>query len=495
MSIKLILALLNQKKSQEGFTTVIAVGIGLIMLLSGATMMIRSEASRTSANAQKETAASFGIAETGITRSLSQLNTPKYYPYLVKSYDLKPHFKPTAVNEWSTPITQEVQDLCKLPSGTIVNDLTNEVILDSATGTKYQLLAYSYAPLATTPSLSTTPVKIGDGKILLQGNKNNGARSNLEVSTDVQLRILPASFPGLYASSAIDLSGADILQVSGTNGGGNIICANCGYNDTHCNTLNTKTKTEQKNYILDNLMGATSEAIVEGQVYLSSVVMPPITPPTATCALTTITDKNQLKDCKIVIPQITSATTLPRPSDISALSSSVQAQLNNTDTSYYFNYEIQGSDSKDINLSGSASEKLTIKTDKGPVRLYVSKNITMSGSANMEHTDTGIPERFALFGIGSSTQSFVINGAASTTGMFLYAPNANLRFNGAAGANPDILGAIWVKSFDNNGNNFELKVPDNFGSTLGDIYGNDYNLGIKVYSTSAPKSWERVGLN
>lgn len=73
MSKKLKLALRNCS-TEHGFAIPIAVGMGLVMILIGATMIVRSQGNEVTASAQKATAGSLGIAETGTTRVQSLLN-------------------------------------------------------------------------------------------------------------------------------------------------------------------------------------------------------------------------------------------------------------------------------------------------------------------------------------------------------------------------------------------------------------------------------------
>lgn len=73
MNTKLKFALIR-RYSDRGFAMPIAIGMGLIMILIAATLMMRSQGDQTTASAQKETARSLGTAETGITRVQSLLN-------------------------------------------------------------------------------------------------------------------------------------------------------------------------------------------------------------------------------------------------------------------------------------------------------------------------------------------------------------------------------------------------------------------------------------
>lgn len=72
---------LKNRSSEQGFAIPIAVGMGLIMVLVGATMIVRSQGDQVTASAQKATARSLSTTETAITRVQAFL---KEYPYFTK---------------------------------------------------------------------------------------------------------------------------------------------------------------------------------------------------------------------------------------------------------------------------------------------------------------------------------------------------------------------------------------------------------------------------
>lgn len=73
MNKKLKIAL-KSRPSEQGFAIPIAVGLGLVMILIAATMIVRSQGDQVIASAQKVTARSLATAETGTTRVQSLLN-------------------------------------------------------------------------------------------------------------------------------------------------------------------------------------------------------------------------------------------------------------------------------------------------------------------------------------------------------------------------------------------------------------------------------------
>jgi hypothetical protein len=114
----------------------------------------------------------------------------------------------------------------------------------------------------------------------------------------------------------------------------------------------------------------------------------------------------------------------------------------------------------------------------------------MGGSAEIVHS--GSPERFRIYGNpadndNGNDQSFTLNGGSSTTNLFIYAPDATVAINGGS-SNPDISGAVWVKTWDgSNSNNAEISVPSNMGSLL----GTGLRATFRSAATSAANYWQR----
>ena len=73
MDHKLISALLDSHSQEKGFTFPLALAMGLIMLLVGTTMMVRSKDDQVNAVIQKQTAQSLAVAEAGISQVVNHL--------------------------------------------------------------------------------------------------------------------------------------------------------------------------------------------------------------------------------------------------------------------------------------------------------------------------------------------------------------------------------------------------------------------------------------
>lgn len=77
MNLKLKLLLLNRNNDQ-GMALAFALSIGVIMMLAGTIMIVRSQTDQTHVQAQQSTAESVSAAEVGATRIFSLLNENRY---------------------------------------------------------------------------------------------------------------------------------------------------------------------------------------------------------------------------------------------------------------------------------------------------------------------------------------------------------------------------------------------------------------------------------
>lgn len=75
---------LERSTGNEGFALPIAIGLGLMTVLIGATMVVRSHGDQVTASAQKATASSLSVAEVGVTQVQTFLN--KYRGYASVPY-------------------------------------------------------------------------------------------------------------------------------------------------------------------------------------------------------------------------------------------------------------------------------------------------------------------------------------------------------------------------------------------------------------------------
>jgi hypothetical protein len=157
MNKKLKIALIR-RYSEQGFAMPIAMGLGLIMVLIAATMIMRSQGDQATASVQKSTAQSLSVAETGITRVQTFLN--KNRGFANQSY----------------PWTSYLANLANsCTSGTLYDEaaaFNNWTSVGSGTG---QFKVISYIPTTT------------EGVLVLEGQALQG--SNVKSTTRLQVKI------------------------------------------------------------------------------------------------------------------------------------------------------------------------------------------------------------------------------------------------------------------------------------------------------------------
>ncbi|NBS13130.1 MAG: hypothetical protein EBS77_10805 [Gammaproteobacteria bacterium] len=165
-----------------------------------------------------------------------------------------------------------------------------------------------------------------------------------------------------------------------------------------------------------------------------------------------------------------------------------------------------------ISLNGQSI--LTIDSTAGPVRLYVSGNISAGGKTGIAHD--GEPGRLGLFGnpISSdsrcssdpsfSNQSITLAGTskpAKAANLFAYFPCGTTVINGGAQATADctpdgacgggdVYGAIWTKTWNgSSANQAQLVVPEDMSSQLLEYFGTSYAISIRDYVALGVNSW------
>jgi hypothetical protein len=457
---KIVGRLTSVKAKQRGFTLPLSISVGISMLLLGSLMIARSNVDQVSAIAQVQTAGALSVAEAGVARTLSQLNSPAFARLMTRSYeqdrgDGREYLGPDQIlrsGDESNPITNEWDDpstACVGSTTSVPADLTSGTVGSGSSAGTYQVLAYRYNPNTET------------GTLLVEGRYRDSI-SRVQVS--VTRRVKPSAnsngFPGLYASESIDLGNNDVLRVTGETGqSANVICRDCRVSNVSTECLNGQ-PTEDG---LDEAIGRGPNSIIDGEIILGNVSLPPMpTPP------------NSGAQGRYDVGSITSTSTFPRSGDT-------------PDTDGVYHYVVDS-----IDLSGNRD--LTINTTSSTkVRLYVSGNVSFSGNAAIGHT--GSPERLAILGTGDNSQTITLSGGSTAPNAFVFAPNATIGINGGS-SNPDFKGAVWGRRWNgSSSNNAEIVVPDNMPELLRTTFGNTFAIAADTSSnaSSAPASWSREG--
>ena len=411
MNTKLKFALIRCY-SKQGFALPIAMGLGLIMILIAATMMMRSQGDQVTASAQKNTAQNLTVAEAGIARTLSKLNLEQARPLLELAYD-PDHLinSNTPDNQWASftapPLINSCDDTSKTASQLV--PLTDNISSGASAGT-YNLLAYRYDSANQT------------GTLLLEGQTNNGLQANSTIKVNLKIdRYTPPSGLGSMAAEDINLGQNDVI--------GSISCTSRTLCPLSCTTnptlseLRTAIGASSSNAVITNPTSPSLNPVINiGSVTLPSVPSVPagITPSNLGAVTQNATP--------LVIPsaaEIVTYTAAGYPAG----------------TPYY--YSISSINRRPIHINTSV-------IGSTPVYLYISGNINQQGNDDIRPV-LGLPEPGQIRIYGASTngtlptsQTFSMSGNACTMG--IDGGGSGCSSGAAAGAN--IFGAAWVKTFN-----------------------------------------------
>lgn len=181
----------KKSSNEQGFAIPIAVGMGLIMLLVGTTMIVRSQGDQTTASAQKATSRGLSAAETGITQYQSLINnnraiaTYKDCEGTRDSSGVCLDVDPTT--SWANAATTTIPGLssCGGSSGATVANASTIAWRDvdpPVTGYagdpskgQYRLFSYIYPAPGTTGIKGTAP---GTGQLIVEGRVNQADGNN-----------------------------------------------------------------------------------------------------------------------------------------------------------------------------------------------------------------------------------------------------------------------------------------------------------------------------
>jgi len=406
MNPKLKTALIR-RSSEQGFAIPTAIGLGLVMLLVGATMIVRSQGDQVAASTQKATASSLQVAEAGVTKVQRFLDK---YRILVT----QPH-KPSDNIYWKSYWTS-LANGCPATSPVLAETTAFDSWINIGSGTNPdRFRVISYTPPATAS---------GDGTLVVEAELRDNnttaraiAKSRLKVIIPVERRIKPTyNPPGAWAT---DFGLGNNKIVSDT-----VIDSSCS------GSLNATELTQ----ITATATGGTPKIINDAAIGMGSPPAVPTSP------------------APITLPAITSDLTLPRLTGTTL-------DTPNAEGVYVYFVQKNGS-GQSIDLSGN--NKLVIQPGK-KVTLYLEGNLnTQGGGTKIGHNcfDTNnppdgepdggttavsgcVPTNFQIFG-GAATTKIALGGS-NTIDAFIYAPNAvNSGVNGAA----QVRGSVWVKQWD-----------------------------------------------
>jgi len=178
MNRKLKIAL-RRRSSEQGFAMPIAVGIGLVMLLVGVTMIIRAQGDQVTASAQKATAQSLGTTETGITRVQSLMNI-----YRILNNITLTNINSTTTN-WSRVYDASPPN-CSTSGSTAVASYRINDWITLNNGGQFRVKEYTYRPNSDTAKITAGPTIPAIGSVALTISPTNYLIDNDSVEGQIQ---------------------------------------------------------------------------------------------------------------------------------------------------------------------------------------------------------------------------------------------------------------------------------------------------------------------
>ncbi|MBV8885912.1 MAG: hypothetical protein JO235_18220 [Chroococcidiopsidaceae cyanobacterium CP_BM_RX_35] len=470
--LNVVLKYYNYYNNEQGFAMPIAVVLGLIMLLIGGTMLLRSLGDQVTASAQKATSRALGAAETGITHYQAFIISNKIiatYPDCVgirnSTTGACPDTSPTAswANASSIP---GVSSLCGGGSSQAqtINgySTTNwqDVDTNDASKGQYKLVSYTYTPNTGTPA-NTAP---GTGTLTVQGRINQVGTSSQATATvgtgTTQLQVSISINPPPNTQSI----NAGLWATSFSfNGNGK---ANANVLDSSCGSVSSSFDTSH----LGNLPSPPYAVNILGKYTKEVVAFPPL-PNNNTYIDPTGSNVNAISTltCNNLLIKPNANVTFPQNNDVDS-NGKVYGSASPPSTNATYTYVIPNcKNGTSIDLSGTSSVTLGVSGQE-TIIFYVDGDITATGNGGIApyrnigaNTTTKVifyvqgniklagngstfdPSYFQFYKYGPGLIELTGNGSSYA---FIFAPQADTKITG----NGDVNGALWTKTITDSGN-------------------------------------------
>lgn len=447
-------------RSDLGFALPVAVGMGLIMLLVAATMILRSQGGQVTASARKRTGASLAVAEGGIARTLAQLTQSNNAGLLTRNYDPinpgtgKTYLGPdgllntldgetTAVNEWTSVSGASTCTFGVAPAPSISYSGTI-----GASGV-YTLKAYRYNSTSKT------------GTFLVEGQQGTSAS---QVAVTVSIDSATSDFPGVLAVETISLGGRSAV---GSNG-------NVYYDPAPSPIGSSAPGSSNRPQYLNNIHSGSSDSI-SGDRIDGKIIACKLTPtPPASVSITSIGDISLTNGGAGTTQNFSSSNATPSSTITYIKTGKIDLNENN---------------------------KIDVNTTNGPVYIYVTEDLQLDKYSRIRNIRTdGVASkvgdlRIILATSGKSVQTY---GSSCIDTAFLYIPGGNIQQGGSGDGctshpgNTNIHGVLWAESISSTSGDYSgVSVPDDV-SSLSDLTS---SLGLPTSNKlGAVKSWQRQKL-
>lgn len=418
-NLKLVL---NNHSNEQGFALPIALGMGLIMLLIAATMVMRSQGDQVTASTQKSTAQGLSVAETGITRVQALF---KQYPILAsKRYD-----STTGTNEWNDLFTA-----ARLTCPSLDNPVPDVI------GTNGWIYIAGFGHFKIIKYQPNTPSN-GIGTLEVSGttDKNTSTLESTNIpqgsvsSLSVEIPYATSSTtnpPGLWTATLASVDDNKSIGETKQRIDGNVLTQDC----------DTSNFDSRKNFPDPNTDGWD----VSSAPYIKFPSLPPL-PSHITTVTTFGNDDVKLPDDFPVSPDPDS------PDTYSYLVPSIDVKSLTVSSGKKVRLYVQGN----INVGGKAG----ISGETNALQIYGSNAAGINGTA----------VNYSLDGTSHTTTEIGLNGGDNIHA-FIFAPAAIAGVKGGGGSG-GFYGSIWIKNwagppFGSSSDKIVIQVPDNFNWSL-----------------------------
>ncbi|WP_027403279.1 hypothetical protein [Aphanizomenon flos-aquae] len=488
MNPRLKLALIRHT-GEEGFASVIAVGVGLVMMIIGLTMAIRSQGDVALGSAQKNTSRALSAAEVGVTRYQQLINnartiarynacsTATNYNSFGSCLDT------TATTPVTWPIINQASDYnsCSFQNVDLaaITDASKNIWrnIDPATTNpdltlgQYRLVSYQYQ--SNNISNPTANQVLGNGTLTVEGRvrvsgSGNTATTTTSTSTARLQVIIPVKYTdsNIPAPSALWTGNTPISTSANVNQNqqvdGPVLVNECTTNSNDISVITSK-----------NILNPSDTKKVDKTLGL--IPSPPPIPSTGVNIIATINTNGGIVT-QLGNPNATSCseakTTCP-----SATPTTFGGQ------SGVYVYQI-GDISSEINIP--VGEKVVI---------FLTGSINKGTDITHNCTDQSncFPSDLYIFGTGDSTKSICLNGN-NTISAFILAPKYSVGVTGGGDADPVINGNVWASNWgvpncDSGSNKTVVKQDPTI--TWGTLQGVGVSKAILPPTIDITSSWTK----
>jgi len=471
-------------KNQDGFILPIIIITGLII---GAGLMALS--ARTFANlfgsirmGQAQTARN--AAESGMAIILKELN--RNYPYLIindcsiESPTGEPFCTGWSANDSKGGTFSYITSVC--PQTITPPDEVFSVVAGILPNKKseYRLISFDF---------TGDQHQGGTARIKIKGSTRNNSRKPAIAYIDQEVNITPkpcngaqGGYPGVLCE---DCTGGNLDLFGAING--NFVCTNCPPN--------------QSQEELAEDIGLKDNGFVEGQIFGGQISLPKVPDFPIDDAPDAL---KSLSPADLSVPDTQAPEELQEEQKTSktvTLTAQTTPGANNSNRCFTDTANITHCRINTLTLNGDESLVINTSAQGTPpptMRLYVTGNIAIAGTASLVHT--GNAKALGIFGNarqqGDCSQTVTLGGGSQTLNLFAYMPDACAGINGGGNADPVLQGSIWVRKYGgktgSNSNAAAIRVPDDIGSDVCTQYGINFCVGIREYAARGRNKWSLV---